>query len=376
MPPSRSGIADYAAAMYLDEAEFPDLKFVVEKDAERSGSALSPADASDDRKLLQVGNNVHHGYIYEEAQKAGAIIEFHDLSLHHIHTETTLARGDFDAYRAGLEASNGEWGRRFAFQRRKGYYTPNLEFHSRVNQAVAENADAIIVHSQWARMQLELQECKTPIYVVPHFARRVEESAATASTREEARATLGLDPDDFIILAAGYVTRAKRLDWTLDAFEQAASEDPRLRLIVAGSCDDQAFRNRVESSPVSSQIEITGYVADPRFCDLTLAADLLPVMRFPSAGESSGIVARALGFGRLCLVPELMAFSDLPDTFVEKIHLDQDPIEQLQAAFRRWRCDPDGLRAKEADIAAYARESLSLTDLRKDVAEILRWHWT
>ncbi|MGB0853492.1 MAG: hypothetical protein ACPGSI_09370, partial [Pikeienuella sp.] len=112
------------------------------------------------------------------------------------------------------------------------------------------------------------------------------------------------------------------------------------------------------------------------FCDYTLAADVLPVMRFPSAGESSGVIARAMGFGRLVIAPELMAFSDLDDRYVDKVELDRDPVQQLTAILRAHAADLPALRKREQDIARFARQHLALEDLRKDVAEILRWHWT
>lgn len=378
LPPSRSGIANYVDAMYLQGAEFGDLKFVAaHPDQQDHVSAVSPdSEGADDRRaLLQVGNNVHHDYVYDRARKGGAIVEMHDLSLHHLHTEMTLGRGDFNAYREVLETCEGEWGRRLAYQRSKGFYSPNLEFHTRVNRMVTDKAEAVIVHSEWAKMQLELQGCTRPIYVVPHYALTPKQSQGQCATRAEARRKLRIKEDAFVILAAGYVTRAKKAEWTIEAFEALAAEDPKVMLVIAGACEFPPVAAQIEASPWRDRIRVTGYTSDAEFCDYTLASDLVPVMRFPSAGESSGVAARALGFGRLVIVPELMAFSDLDDRICEKVELDSDPVEQLIAIFRQWRADPEALRLREAEISAYAATHLSLEDLRRDVAAILQWHW-
>jgi glycosyltransferase involved in cell wall biosynthesis len=178
------------------------------------------------------------------------------------------------------------------------------------------------------------------------------------------------------VLSAGYVTRAKRVDWTLDAFEALAADHPEAVLVIAGEALPDIFGARLSDSPVRDRIRLTGYLSDADFCDYTLAADVLPVMRFPSAGESSGVVARAMGFGRLVIAPELMAFSDLDDRYVDKIDLGGDPVVQLTALLRLHAGAIPTLRVREVEIAAYARDHLALDDLRMDVAEILRWHWT
>lgn len=379
LPPSRSGIANYAGALYDHLEVFGDVDFIVAEPAERDHPRASGPDdraAAQPNALLQVGNNVYHDYIYERAQQGGCIVELHDLSLHHLHTEMTLGRGDFTSYRKGLEECEGEWGRRFAYQRSKGYYTQHLEFNTRMNRRVTDRAEAVIVHSHWAKQQLELQGCERPIYVVPHFALTPDVSAALTTDRESARARLGLDPDAFVILSAGYVTRAKRVEWTLAAFEALAADHPEAVLVIAGEVLPDVLGAKLTDSPFSDRIILTGYLSDADFCDYTLAADILPVMRFPSAGESSGVVARAMGFGRLVVAPELMAFSDLDERYVDKIELDRDPIAQLTAILRSHAGNIPALRRREVEIAAYARTHLALDDLRKDVAEILRWHWT
>ncbi|MGB0925588.1 MAG: glycosyltransferase [Pikeienuella sp.] len=379
LPPSRSGIANYAGALYDNNDVFGDLDFIVSDPCERGHPrAFGPdeAPAEQAHTLLQVGNNIYHDYIYERAQRGGCIVEMHDLSLHHLHTEVTLGRGDFIGYRKGLEECEGEWGRRFAYQRSKGFYTQHLEFHTRMNRKVTECATALIVHSHWAKQQLELQGCETPIYVVPHYALTPEASPAKTSSREAARVQLGLADDAFVILSAGYVTRAKRVEWTLAAFETLAAENPKAVLVIAGEVLPDVLGARLADSPFRDRIVLTGYLSDADFCDYTLAADVLPVMRFPSAGESSGVIARAMGFGRLVIAPELMAFSDLDDRYVDKVELDRDPVQQLTAILRAHAADLPALRKREQDIARFARQHLALEDLRKDVAEILRWHWT
>ncbi|MEM9059604.1 MAG: glycosyltransferase family 4 protein [Pseudomonadota bacterium] len=378
LSPSPSGIANYTETLIASDPDFDDLVFVTEQASERDGRrAVAPSEtiASEQQSLLQLGNNVHHGYILEQARRGGAIVELHDLSLHHIHTERTLARGDFAGYLKGLEDAEGDFGRRAAFQRVKGFYTPRLDFYLRVNRAICDRAEAVIVHSRWARYQIELQDVSTPIHVIPHYAIGVEQSNANSRTKAEARDRLGLDADEFIILAGGYVTPAKRLDWVITAFEQVCDQSSDVRLIVAGACEWEPAMELIRSSRHASSIQITGYLSDADFDDYTLAADILPLMRFPSAGESSGVAARALGFGKMVIVPEYAAFSDIPDDICEKIQLDEPVVPQIVAAIGRYLGDPFALRRKERRVLDYAQDHLSLEAARADLKEVLNTYW-
>lgn len=378
LAPSPSGIANYVETLIADDPDLADLTFVTQDQTQREGrNAVAPEGhiRLQDKALLQLGNNVHHGFILEKARLGGAIVELHDLSLHHLHTELTLAKKDFPGYLAGLQEAEGEWGRRAAFQRAKGYYSPRLDFYMRVNKTICERARAVIVHSKWAKFQIELQDVETPIHVLPHYALKPDESQATSQTRAEARAKLGLDPDKFIILVAGYVTPAKRVDWVLEAVENLMDGRDDVQLIVAGACEMEQIAEQIEQSRHQDKITVTGYLDAATFDDYTLAADILPLMRFPSAGESSGVAARALGFGRVIIVPEYAAFSDLPDAICEKVLLDEPVVPQLIAAIDRYLDMPERKSAMEDRVRDYAARHFSLDGARAGLKSILAQYW-
>lgn len=378
LSPSPSGIANYTETLIAADPELSDLVFVTEQADQRTGrKAIAPSQDArgHPNALLQLGNNVHHGYILERAREGGGIVELHDLSLHHLHTELTLAQKDFAGYLSGLQECEGEFGRRAAFQRVKGFYTPRLDFYLRVNRAVCERARAVIVHSRWAKFQIQMQDVSTPVHVIPHYAVTVDESHAVSRTKAEARLRLGLDPDRFVLLAGGYVTPAKRLDWVLSAYENLRNSGAELDLVIAGACEWAPALEMIERSEFRSDIRVTGYLSNQDFDEYTLAADVLPLMRFPSAGESSGVAARALGFGKVIIVPEYAAFSDLPENVCEKVWLDQPVVPQLTDAIRKYVDAPERLIRMEKTIRDYASRHLSLEHARADLREILNQYW-
>lgn len=378
LAPSPSGIASYVETMIAEDPDFEDILFVTEDADQRTGrNAVAPEGPvwNDDRALLQVGNNTYHGYVLERARMGGAIIELHDLSLHHLQAELTLSRNDFPSYLLALQESEGEWGRRMAFQRAKGFYSPRLEYYMRTNRALCERAEALIVHSKWARFQLEIQGVTRPIYVIPRFSVMPEQSLAQSRTKTQARARLDLDPDRFTIMVAGYVTPEKRLDWILDAFELMRNEGANVQLVVAGACELDAITERIRRSRHAHAMRITGYLSAEMMDEYIMAADIVPVIRFPSGGDSSGTVAKAMGFGRVVVVPEYAAFSDLPDDICEKIHLDRPVVEQLVETFSVYADSPGLLSSMEMRAEGYARRNLSLADKREALKTVLDRHW-
>src|SRR5579872_7564094 len=93
MPPAKSGIADYSAA--LVESLRPLAAVTV---FPGPGQAFDPAKF--DVALYQIGNNGFHAFVYEQALKHPGVVVLHESNLHHLITELTIRRDDWDAYRS------------------------------------------------------------------------------------------------------------------------------------------------------------------------------------------------------------------------------------------------------------------------------------
>ena len=65
---------------------------------------------------------------------------------------------------------------------------------------------------------------------------------------------------------------------------------------------------------------------------LMAACDVLVNLRYPTMGETSGSVIRALGLGKPLLVSDVGWFSELPDDVVLKIPVDEYEVVTLDAA--------------------------------------------
>jgi hypothetical protein len=96
LPPTRSGIADYSAALLDELRKLVDVQVFSSKP-----ETFRPSDF--DVSLYQVGNNVHHDFCYEMALENPGVVVVHEANLHHLIADITIKRGDWDAYMRAVE---------------------------------------------------------------------------------------------------------------------------------------------------------------------------------------------------------------------------------------------------------------------------------
>src|SRR6478672_6658811 len=100
MPPSKSGIADYSAALVDSLSELAQVEVFSEKP--------SSFDAADfDIALYQIGNNGYHSFVYDQALENPGVVVMHESNLHHLIAERTIKRNDWDAYMREVEFDGG-----------------------------------------------------------------------------------------------------------------------------------------------------------------------------------------------------------------------------------------------------------------------------
>jgi glycosyltransferase involved in cell wall biosynthesis len=340
LPPTRTGVAHYASML------LPALRERIEVVA-ISEPLSDTRHPTPDARIYFLGNNPHHAWIYDEAMRTPGVIVLHDLVLHHLIVEMTLARGDVDGYVTALTANHGEAGAAWARGRAAGLHSEMGNFLMPASVDVANRSRAVIVHNHYAADRLQSFGVTTPIHVVPH---PFEPQPAARGRREAIRAQHGFKSDDRIIGLFGFLTSAKRAEVVLAAFAQARAKEPRLRLLVVGepapNVDVDALRG--------DGITFTGYVADAEFAAYFAAVDRLVNLRFPSAGETSGTLIRAFEAGKPVAVSDYAQFAELPDDCVVKIPFGNSEVSRLAEFFVGDIPDPAQAQA------AWLRENASM----------------
>jgi hypothetical protein len=181
--------------------------------------------------------------------------------------------------------------------------------------------------------------------------------------REEARARLGLRPDAFVVATAGFATRAKRFDWLLAALDRAVAEGAPILWVHAGEerPEEFALSAALAARPAlrAHGARITGWLPEAALDEHIAAADVLVNLRFPSSGEGSGSLARALAAGTGCIVSRTAGYAELPPDAV--LHIPPaGAVPALAAALAALAQDPATARAVGAAGRRFALREMAL----------------
>ncbi len=332
LPPERNGIADYAAlllpglaAPYETQAACADWR----ADAPEGVGLLDPALAhrhlgpAPARVLHQLGNNPGHGFVLRALRHHPGVVTLHDPGLLHLHE--TAGEG-VAAILAGMADAHPALAP-FARQLRdQGLSTrANHALFDLAGEALAR-ARAVIVHSRFAAARLRALHgaARTGhVAVIPHLL-PPGAPPSSAAARAAARAALGIPEGRFLLVTAGFATRAKRLDWVIEAVEAALAAGADLAWIHAGAEQAEEFplAARIAARPaLAPHARVTGWLPEAALAAHIAAADALVALRFPSTGEASGAVARGLAAGVCCILSDTAAYAELPREAVLHIPL-------------------------------------------------------
>lgn len=333
MPPSRSGIADYSEALVAELGKLVDLEIF--SDPKR------PFDpAVFDACIYHLGNNPHHDFVYDVAVANPGVVVMHEANLHHLIAHVTIRRDNWDAYVAEAELNGGAAARQRAELTRTLTVGPDYDGCKMIRR-VLDSAKGIIVHSQFMVEEMHKAGYRGPIIVIPHGA-WVPDVDGTPFRKK-----LGIGPETPLIGTFGHLKPYKRIKEALRAFRRVVREHPEARMILVGEPHPEM---RLDSLPPS--IQLIGFAELPEFVGYMAACDIILNLRYPTVGESSGSLLRAMGLGKAVLVSDLGSFAEFPEDTVLKVPVDGREDEVLFEYLRLLVSRPDlahalGRRARD-----------------------------
>ena len=348
LPPARSGISDYSAALLPALARQADLTLYApdpgsvdpslrQKFDVRPAIAFGEDRWEHDVALYQMGNSIHHEWIYQLARRYPGVVVLHDYGLHHFIAHRTIGRGDYAGYVREMGYALGMEGVRQAWAVRYGEMNHPLT-EVPLNDRLLDVSLGVLVHSRYAQQRLRRNHPKRPVHVVPHL----RFASGSGSRRQE----LPWPEDTLIFASFGQITVAKRVEDTLRAFARLRRSVPEARYLIAGEAqEDVSLEGLVAELELGEDVVCTGYVDDlEAFVGWINAADVVVNLRHPTVGETSGTALRGLGAGRPVIVYDHGWYGELPDDVVVKVPpLDQ---EALLAAMRRLAEHPEERRRR------------------------------
>lgn len=332
LPPVRSGIADYSADLLPHLAAGADVRLVrlpgqpLDRELARRWrpveASVLEADApgaGDRLPLYQMGNNPHHAAIRELALRVPGVVMLHDVVLHHLLVERTLALGSYEAYEEALAADHGWIGRAVTRPRWWGGYSDAALFALPAHRTLLSRQRGTLVHSRWAAATIAGDDPELAVRAVPMAVPLPPLPDADAA--RAMRRGWGV-PDGVPLLGSfGFQTPIKRTLTAVRALAEPGLENAWLAIVGEVSADLD-FAAAARRAGVEDRVVITGFVPFAELQTAIAATDLCINLRYPSAGETSASLLRVLALGRPAVVSDYGQFAELPEEVALRVPLD------------------------------------------------------
>ena len=306
LPPVKSGIADYSAALLEPLREQADVTVFT------SASAFDPSRF--DSLLYQMGNNPYHDFTYSLALQHPGVVVMHESNLHHLVAEVTIKRNNWEGYLAEVEYDGGAVARAFGERVRRLEVGPDYDGVPMLRRLL-ERSRGAIAHSHFVAGDLERAGFTGPAAVIPHGA-WIPRDADRMGAREQ----LGLGPRTPLVGVFGFLKPYKRIAESLRAFRRLLRVEPSARMILVGEPHPELQLDHLLGTlDLRHAVRVLGFTPIKQFTNLIAACDVVLNLRFPTVGESSGTLLRALGLGRAVLVSDIGSFREYPDELCMKV---------------------------------------------------------
>ncbi len=368
LPPSESGIADYVVEALPALAGRAEVHLVTE-----DPSAVDPAlrarfpvagpeeRPAADLDLYHLGNSPAHAFVYRAALARPGVVVLHDWSLHHLVLRETVERGDVSAYLREMRRAHGERGTFVGRQVARALGGDVLPALFPLNDRVLEESLGVVALSAQTAARVAR---KVPGRPLLHLRHHLALPLDPLPDRAEARLALGLREDARIVTMPGLATAAKRVGTAVEVVARLRGEDPRVLLVVAGAVDPRLPLARwAADTGLGAGLLVTGRLSLEDFVRHLVAADVVLGLRYPSHGEMSGAVVRALGVGRPVLVSAgTPAADEFPEGVVAPVDPGRGEEAVLEALLRRLLDDHDLARRMGGLARAHVRAHHRLED--------------
>lgn len=339
LPPARSGVADYS--------------FQLLRALEPHGPVKVNAHDAD-VPLYHLGNNRLHGEIYKHAVRKPGVAVLHDAVLHHFF----LGSENEQEYVTEFIYNYGHWSEDLARElwRRRSRSAADPEyFRYPMLKRVAERSKAVIVHNPRAAALVQEHVRGATVHEIPHlFAMPSELPSQSEVIRW--RAGLGVPAHTFLAGVFGHLRESKRLLALLRAFQRARHAADMVLLVAGDFVSTDLARSIEPLLREDAGIIRIGYLDERDFWMCASAVDACINLRYPMAGETSGIAIRLMGLGKPVVVSAGEETSRFPDAACIRVDPGQAEEEML-AEYLVWlaRCRDDA-RAIGQRAAEYIHE--------------------
>ena len=348
LPPSRTGVADYSAAL---------LK------ALRARSAVR-VNRDGDINLYHLGNNQLHADVYRRAIARPGVAVLHDAVLHHF----MLGSLTREQYLDEFIYNYGEWSRGLAeslWRDRARSAGDSRFFQYAMLKRIAETSEAVVVHNPAAARMVLDHAPGARVVEIPHLF--MPEELPHVADAEHLRAELGGGP---LFGVFGHLRESKRVMSILRVFRRL----PECKLLLAGEIASSDLRRAVAEYLAASNVRRIGFMSSKTYWRAAMAVDGCINLRYPAAGETSGISVGFMGLGKPVIMTDSLENSRYPEGTCIRISAGLSESDELEAVIRLAANRRGAMREIGANASAYIREAHSVELVADLYGRALRLH--
>lgn len=376
LPPLRTGIADYSAALlpYLARVfDRVDVYATERSDVLVDGPDVHPVGDLPERWrtydlcVYHIGNNQSfHRSIYELALEYPGVVVLHDYFLHHLLAGLTIGGGDFRGYLREVAYARGAAGAELAYEAAVDWAHMPL-FDEPLNSRLIDVSLGVLVHSRYA---FRLAKSHHPGARIAYIPAPYGPEMPDDLSRDE----LGLPEGALLVTLAGMPNTAKRTDVVMQAIAALGSRFPQLRCAVIGDLLQGLGEPGVQD--LQGRLLEIGYVPSlTRFLAFLNASDVIVNLRYPSVGEASALTLRAMALGKPVVVSNTGWYADLPsDVCVKLDHTfdDGEDAGRLADALADLLAHPDATRLMAERGRSYVQQEHNSERVASEYEAVLR----
>lgn len=349
LPPARTGVADYATALIAA--------------MRRSGTVRVNADG--EANLYHLGNNQLHREIYRRALERPGVAVLHDAVLQHFFLGSIGEAG----YVEEFVHNYGEWSRelgRTLWRERARSGGDARYFLYPMLRRIGEASRALVVHNPAAADLVLRHAPGARVHQIPHLLLPGAQPAGYEVERR--RRAWSLPPGGVVFGVFGHLRESKRLAAILREWPRVQRAAPEARLLLAGEFGSRTLEAALAPGLAQCGVLRAGRTDESEFVTLIAATDVCLALRYPCAGETSGIAIRAMAAGRAVVLTDTPANARFPETSCVRLEAGAGEAEGIGSTMI-WLA---GNRAARTELGRRAREYVRQVH---DAGAVARLYW-
>jgi glycosyltransferase involved in cell wall biosynthesis len=162
---------------------------------------------------------------------------------------------------------------------------------------------------------------------------------------------MNLGPGSFLFAVFGHLRESKRIESVLAAFRQVRQKYPQAALLIAGDFVSAELARVLEEPLKWPGIRRVRFLPEDDFWRYAAAADACINLRYPAAGETSGISTRLMGIGKPVLVTHSEETARIPEGACLRVDAGAAEVDML-ARYMSWLVQAPEIAAKIGARAA------------------------